>query len=38
MANYFIAELDFSALNFKKAQFSGFNTACVAYRHFYKLT
>jgi len=36
-ANYFIARLDFSALNFKKAQFTRFNTACLEYRHFCKL-
>jgi len=36
--NYFIAILDFLMLNFKKAQFTRFNTACFEDRHFYKLT
>jgi hypothetical protein len=36
--NYFIVPFDFQALNFKKAQFTPFNTACLEYRHFRKLT
>jgi hypothetical protein len=36
--NYFIAGLDFQALNFKKAQFTRFNTAWFGYRHYRTLT
>ena len=38
IANYFIAQLEFQVLNFKKAQFTRFNIACFEYRHFRKLT
>ena len=38
IAIYLIAKLDFQALNFKKAQFTLFNTACLEYRYFRMLT
>jgi hypothetical protein len=38
IANFFIAQLEFLELNFKKAQFTRFSAACLEFRHFRKLT